>query len=278
MKSIREAGGFQIAFFTLAANFVSIPIGKLIGEAIHSSPSIPLISQSLILLIGAIAIVGFPALRFRSKELLSRPILPQRRGELLVVVLIDVTVVALGIAGGIAAWSFLKSGPDGLRHTLSPEIHLAGALSVPGLVRLLMAVIMAPIVEEIVFRGFMYEAWQRRFGPVVSALLTSVVFAVYHPFFLVAFVQSIVFICVLRRTCSLRGPILLHSCSNLALWYPLFGRFVFPSNPTGDPMVWLPHFISLAACVALLPWYIWLASSRHEPRISAVEPENQIHD
>jgi membrane protease YdiL (CAAX protease family) len=262
MKPFSEATGIQIAFFTLVANFVSIPIGRLLARELDSKEFQATISRGLILLIGLIAIVGFPALRRRAAAYLSQPVARQRRRELFVVVLIDISIISFAIAGGIAAWNFTFNGIDGLRRISSPETQLAAALSPHGLAFLLLAAVIAPFVEEIVFRGFLLDACRRRFGWTIGSLLTSAVFAVYHPLFVIAFVQSLIFILVLRRTGSLRGPIVLHACANLSLWYPLIGRFAFPNNPAASVMVWLPHFVSLAIAVLLLPWYSWLAWTR----------------
>lgn len=45
---------------------------------------------------------------------------------------------------------------------------------------LLMSVFLAPVVEEMLFRWFMYKPWKKAFGTVVSMLLTSTIFAIIH--------------------------------------------------------------------------------------------------
>ena len=129
---------------------------------------------------------------------------------------------------------------------------------------LVVAVLLAPLVEELVFRGFLFDAWQRRWGWLASAVLTSAVFAVYHRLFANAFLGSLVFICVLRRTGSLWTAIIAHAVSNLLLWYPLLGQFVLPGlADRGElPFVWLPHMVALPLTIALLPIYLALAGKR----------------
>jgi membrane protease YdiL (CAAX protease family) len=262
MKTTSEASGLQIAFLTLVANFVSIPLGSLIARASGLDSFHSTISQALIFILAAIALTAFPEVRRRAAAYLCNPILRTRRRELLAVIVIDVSLVSLAIGGAIAAWSFAMNGIEGLRPLNSPETELSAALSSRGLAHLFLAIVLAPTVEELVFRGFLLDAWRRRFGWTIASILTSAVFAAYHPLFLVAFVQSLILIFVLRRTGTLRGPIVLHTCTNLSLWYPLVGQYAFPSNPEGGIGVWLPNFASLLVVAALLPWYAWLAWTR----------------
>ncbi len=51
---------------------------------------------------------------------------------------------------------------------------------VPSLLSLWALVIIPPIIEEIVFRGFMFPAFAKRFGVVLGAVVSSLLFAVAH--------------------------------------------------------------------------------------------------
>jgi membrane protease YdiL (CAAX protease family) len=160
-----------------------------------------------------------------------------------------------------------------LETTESPEELLAHALSPNALLLLFLGTVIAPVLEEIVFRGFMFDAFHRRWSASTSAILSSAVFAIYHPFFAVALVQSLIFFAAMWRTGAMRGSILLHSCVNLSLWYPLMGHLVFPHNPEGGAFAWIPHFAALFACAIIVPAYIWLGL---ETRAAPASPGNRF--
>lgn len=276
MKVKSGASGFQIAFFTLAANFISIPVGRMVVGWLGWTRYEATFCRALVFLIGIAAIAAFPGARRRALAYLRSPVMPTRRKELLAVIAVDVSVISFGIAGGIAAWNWWNHGPEAFKRHSSESAQIAAALSPEGLALVVLAALVAPVIEELVFRGFLLDAWRLRYGWTISAFLTSAVFAVYHPYFVAAFFQSLIFICVLRRTGSLRGAIAIHACANLSLWYPLFGRFVFPSNPEGEFAIWVPHFVSLAVAMFLIPGYVWLAwSHKSSPEFAAL-PENEI--
>ena len=79
---------------------------------------------------------------------------------------------------------------------------------------LLLGVIVGPPIEELVFRGLLYRAWANQWGALVAAVLTSALFAAYHPNFLAAFSSAILFVCLVRRTGSLWASISVHAFTN----------------------------------------------------------------
>lgn len=80
-------------------------------------------------------------------------------------------------------------------------------------------VLMAPILEEIVFRGLVYTRLKKGFPMVVAAIFTSLVFGIVHGTVIWAiytFVFSLVLIWVFERFQSLTACILLHMAYNLS--------------------------------------------------------------
>ena len=79
------------------------------------------------------------------------------------------------------------------------------------------AVIVAPICEEIVFRGYLYPASKKFAGPWVAAIFTALFFASAHGS-LVALLPLFIFGLVLayayEKTGSLWAPIAIHLCFN----------------------------------------------------------------
>lgn len=78
----------------------------------------------------------------------------------------------------------------------------------------LLIVLIVPIVEEIVFRGFLLGRLKEKYGLVVAIVVSSTLFAIGHGDVLGAFVFAVV-MCVIRlRFNSLIAPILVHIGNN----------------------------------------------------------------
>ncbi|HKX23854.1 MAG TPA: type II CAAX endopeptidase family protein [Candidatus Saccharimonadales bacterium] len=86
-------------------------------------------------------------------------------------------------------------------------------------------VVLAPLVEEILFRGFLFTAFRRTFGFWLGAIGVSLLFAVAHGQANVGidvFVLSM-FLCYLReKTDSLWPAVALHALKNLVAFIVLF--------------------------------------------------------
>lgn len=87
-------------------------------------------------------------------------------------------------------------------------------------IRVLLAisvVVIAPIVEEVIFRGYIYTVTKRYTGPIFSALLSALIFAVVHNF--VPGLVPLAFLAILLTiayewTGSLWAPISIHALFN----------------------------------------------------------------
>lgn len=86
-------------------------------------------------------------------------------------------------------------------------------------------VVITPLVEEMIFRGFLYRAFGRKFGMILGAVLVSILFGVAHGQLNVGvdtFILSL-FLCYIRvKTDSIWAPIFLHALKNLVAFYILF--------------------------------------------------------
>lgn len=81
------------------------------------------------------------------------------------------------------------------------------------------AVIMAPICEEVVYRGFVYQMLKQYSGRIAACILSALLFSVIHgalvqslPLFIFGVVQCILF----ERTRSVCLPIIVHAIYNAA--------------------------------------------------------------
>jgi hypothetical protein len=82
---------------------------------------------------------------------------------------------------------------------------------------LLSAVIIQPVCEEFIFRGFFYGTWKRYLGPLGSGLLTCLLFAACHVSlgaFAGLFVLAVCLNIAYERTGSLLVPMLMHALFN----------------------------------------------------------------
>jgi len=80
-----------------------------------------------------------------------------------------------------------------------------------------MAVLVAPLAEELVFRVLLYLPMRKRLGAVPAVLIVSVVFSAMHVHAWGAaqlFVLSLILVAVIERTRSLWVPVLVHAAHN----------------------------------------------------------------
>lgn len=81
------------------------------------------------------------------------------------------------------------------------------------------AVILAPIFEEILFRGLLFSRLARKWGMTVGIIASSVIFGILHlEFVLGAFVIGVVMCALYVRTGTLLVPMALHAVYNLSVW------------------------------------------------------------
>ena len=258
--------GLQIAFLVFAVVFLAWPLHKYVGPLIGVHDPDSRVVGRLYIFITAIAILLLvPDLRRFCAEQLGKRFKPGGRLETGFVMFAKVWM-PFAIYGGVVLWYWMPGGEMALARRIgeqrSVEADIAMALTVEGvLFSILIAGIVAPIVEELVFRGLLYQAWARQLGWFWSMVATSALFGLYHPLPFAAFIGSIVFVTVMRRTGTIWAPILVHAAGNIALWPPLLGKYYFQTagKSTGEIALWPVHLAAFAALVVALPVYVWMA-------------------
>lgn len=133
-------------------------------------------------------------------------------------------LIALAVVGGLIAALIVASVIVSLLSpgaTLTPEvIEQAARSSSPLFVvfMILVAVFVAPICEEVFFRGFLQAALRSRMPVVVAALVQSAIFAVLHTFGavhgIVAFILGLVLTFVYEWRKTLLASIVVHAGNN----------------------------------------------------------------
>lgn len=273
---IGNASGLQIAFFTFAGLLLLVPVTKLAADLYPwTDEARRLMQKSLPFIVGAIVLWGFPALRRRCREELSRPIPDDRKGEVAVMSAAHIVVTTGGV-GAFVAWTWFAHGPMIVEQRMRPpgthEELMARAFTVPEMALvILIGAVLAPVIEELVFRGFLYRAWERRWGWIPAMVLSSALFLVYHQGFGTQFVGGLIYVCLLRRTGTLWAPIVVHSIHNLVLWYPLLGQHILPADlaAPGDLASWPLHLAFLVATIIIMPAYIWMARDGRDDAVLA---------
>jgi membrane protease YdiL (CAAX protease family) len=148
---------------------------------------------------------------------------------------------------------------DPIKQTIEATLReMVRAESLPELAFVLLVVAVVPaIVEEMLFRGFVQGSFQRRFSPIVSAVLTGAIFGFFHlnPFSIVPLVALGCYFGVLRyRSNSIVIAMTAHFLNNtlavLAVYFGL-GEDAYLGSATGiEP--------STAAILSQLALYLML--------------------
>ncbi|MFW6044713.1 MAG: CPBP family intramembrane glutamic endopeptidase [Planctomycetota bacterium] len=98
--------------------------------------------------------------------------------------------------------------------------HLSEGLSVEVGLFITLAVVVAPITEEVLFRGVLYLPMRERFGTIRAALAASLLFAAMHGYaagFGHLFILALVLTWLLENTRTMLWPILIHALHNGAM-------------------------------------------------------------
>ena len=82
--------------------------------------------------------------------------------------------------------------------------------------KLLVPILLAPVVEELLFRGYLFNKWGETMGAKKSMILTSVIFAILHieGAFIGQFIMGVLCCLVYMKTKNLFVPIVLHMLHN----------------------------------------------------------------
>ncbi len=260
------ASGLQIAFLVLAFQFFAMLVAAS-ASARFSWPreSLEFLGQLATFGLAAAVLLGVGSLRASCARELARRLPANALPELAIVALAK-AAVPFAIVGAIVLWAFANGDPARIQSHIR-QVDAAAAwewtLSPPGIIRLaVLSWVAGPIIEELVFRGFLYRAWERQWGWVPSLVLTSAVFSLFHPAAMAsAFLGSVVYVCVLRRTGSLRGCILVHMAYNVLVSWPVLGRFLFAERglEASRLSAWSVALACLVFVAVALPIYLGLA-------------------
>ncbi len=181
------------------------------------------------------------------------------RPLLFVVVPIGLLTIAAAIATYIPL-SFVA--PGFVRQMLETDSDMLVARSVVGWLEVvLVAVVVAPVVEELLFRGVLLHRWAHRWGTARAVVASSALFAVLHAEWLGHFLFGVAMCALYLRTRSLWMPIVAHAISNgVAVLLGLYEQ-LHPGPPHSNSLAeirgqWPQGLAALLAGALLLWWYV----------------------
>lgn len=88
----------------------------------------------------------------------------------------------------------------------------------PNLLGFISLIIIAPLIEEVVFRGILLNRWSYKWGVKKAIILSSLIFALLHIDPIGAFVFGVGMCVLYLRSQSLWVPIFCHAAHNLVVW------------------------------------------------------------
>jgi membrane protease YdiL (CAAX protease family) len=128
--------------------------------------------------------------------------------------------------------------------------------------RSIVAVIIAPVIEEVLFRGLLLQRWALRWGTLTGVILSSALFAIGHVEVLGHFAFGVAMAALYLRTRSLWVPIAAHSLNNFIVSVLTLPGELRPDKPENQQMSvaslqsgWWVGIVVLAIGLALLEAY-----------------------
>ena len=133
---------------------------------------------------------------------------------------------------------------------------------------LIAVVFVAPVVEELFFRGMLLTRWSLKWGPTAGIIASSALFGLFHVGFFGAFAFGVAMSLLYIQTKTLLVPIAAHFLNNLVA--AGFSAIALRAEARGgtpdvrDLEAWLPTFVAgTAITLSLLLWYIVRNWPRH---------------
>lgn len=162
--------------------------------------------------------------------------------------------VVLVMASGVVIEPLLGLFPTEAYDNVQQTIGLGGWA-------ILSTIVAAPILEEILFRGLIFESCAERWGRGVGLIVSALLFGVIHivPVQVInAFVVGLILGYVYLRTRSLLSVIIIHAINN-AVAYATMALFGNAANVTlrdvvpTDWLYWVIYGLSVLVCL----WAMW---------------------
>jgi len=270
----RPISPLQLAFLVFVATFAGAALSHAAANALSlSREDRTFLSWVVTVPLEAAMLLAIAQLRHGALRTLASRVAPAFFGEVAGVLAIALLAQFARFAVmALVAWMQGGDAAVVVMH-LNPAEGKDAAWTAPVVRNLLLAGFIIPVVEELLFRGALYERLRARHSPLAAMLLTSIAFGLCHDNFIFAFSMGVLLNSVYVRTGSLRAAILVHAAVNLASWYPLLGQFLVP-RPNDGIRSWSWQLTCIVIFAAPTIAYALLAARRPSPS-SDLEPTPQ---
>ena len=129
-------------------------------------------------------------------------------------------------------------------------------------------VIVAPLAEEFIFRGVLFQRWSFKWGSTFGFVASSVVFGLVHADYFITerIAGGAIYAMAYCKTQTLFIPIVLHAANNfLALSYEIIATMTQTNNDTQVTLEYLWHgLVNLALAFPAIIYFLWIPSRLSE--------------
>ena len=147
-------------------------------------------------------------------------------------------------------------------------------LVLPNILSFASLTILTPVIEEVLFRGFLLHRWAHKYGPGKAVLMSSILFGVMHPDIVSATFFGIAMSVLYLRTGSLIAAIIVHAVWNSVHWiieyYHLATRglgYRYSLQEFQDG--WIYGVVYVVLSIAIVCIYVSRTSDRHTWKLPA---------
>jgi membrane protease YdiL (CAAX protease family) len=185
------------------------PAGQQLGSLLMQ------ILFSLVMSVGLVSYLRFYR-RLDPAELFGVRNLPLRKVVIFALAAIAPTLVLVGIVNASVSEALQNVWPDASPQEIVKTFETTGSFAVR-VVMMFAAVVIAPLSEELLFRGFFYGVCKRYTDMHFAAIINALLFATVHlhvASFMPLFALALVLVAVYEITGSLLVPMLMHAMFN----------------------------------------------------------------
>ncbi|NER21065.1 MAG: CPBP family intramembrane metalloprotease [Symploca sp. SIO1C2] len=267
MKSENPFINFTTRSLLLCALLISLLLGFLLSivtELSGLSPNEPiftLISYNLIFILLCLwAIERLSQLQVKTDALIGK-VPPNYRWLPTIGIVINILLFSLG-SGQLLFYLLSFVAPGFVESILNEQIFLSGsdnfAPALSNILAVITVVVVAPITEELLFRGILLHRWTAKWGITPALLLTSLVFGILHANLVGLSVFGLMMALLYLKTRTLIVPIICHALNNLvAIGLELLPKDASNTNPA-DILEQLNSYwwVGMVYVVLSAPWLI----------------------
>jgi len=267
MKPENPFINFTTRSLLLCALLISLALGFLLHIVTELSglnpnePIFTLISYNLLFIMLCLwAIERLSQLRVKTDDLIGK-VPPNYRWLPTIGIVINILLFSLG-SGQLLFYLLSFVAPELVESILSEQIFLSGsdnfAPALSNILAVITVVVVAPITEELLFRGILLHRWTAKWGITPALLLTSLVFGILHANLVGLSVFGLMMALLYLKTRTLIVPIICHALNNLVA----IGLELLPKDTnTTDPADILEQlnaywWIGMVYVVLSAPWLI----------------------